>query len=238
MKASVRALIPSLALTTLSALGGLLIWDQLPEIMPVHFDIHGTADGHAPKAVAIFALPAVSLLVTLFISLIVHAEPTLQRDQDGPPSVAKLMSAISLLLLGLQAGILLTALYPESLLMNMLLVLSMGLFMIVFGLAMRRLPMNPWIGFRYPWNRNNRAVWRRTHDLYYRWFIVFGVMSIAAAFIAPLPVISLSLLLFSFLIPAVISYRFAKQGPPQREGGHRRHGRRPYRGPRPPQRSE
>lgn len=237
MKFFFRSSIPALALTALSALAALLFWEQLPERLPIHFNIYGEPDRMAAKEIALFIMPAASLIVTLLMSAIARLDPALARDADGAPSVATFLAAVALLFLGIQAGILLTALYPESLLMGPMLLFAMGAFMIVLGLAMRRLPMNRWFGFRFPWNRDNRAVWRRTHDLYYRWMVVFGTLAIVAGFVWPLPAVSLALLALALLIPGVIAYRFARRGPPREGGGggSRRGGRRRGgRGRRPP----
>ncbi|MBX3019339.1 MAG: DUF1648 domain-containing protein [Bdellovibrionaceae bacterium] len=235
MKALLRPSIPALLLTVLSFALPLLFWKQMPEQVPIHFDIQGQADREAPKAVGLFILPGLSLFLIVLMSFFAKLDPALMRDPDGPPSLGKFLGAIGILLLGIQAGLILTSVYPDRLLMNEMLFISMGLFMIVFGLSMRHMPMNPWIGFRYPWNYQNRAVWRRTHDLYYRWMIVFGVLSLVFAFVMPIPPVSLALLLLAIVVPAIISYRFSRQGPPSpRDGPHRRGRRRGGQRPRAP----
>ena len=36
---------------------GLCLWNILPDVIPIHWDINGNPDGFAGKAVAVFALP-------------------------------------------------------------------------------------------------------------------------------------------------------------------------------------
>lgn len=47
----------------LSMLFGLALWNELPEVMAIHFNVYGVADGFAPKAFVVFGLP---LLMAVF----------------------------------------------------------------------------------------------------------------------------------------------------------------------------
>ena len=55
-------LITSLA-TLLPIPAGLLLWNQFPETMAVHFGIAGQADGYASPATAVFVLPLIMLAI-------------------------------------------------------------------------------------------------------------------------------------------------------------------------------
>lgn len=41
---------------------GLLLWDKLPDIMPIHFDVNGNADNFASKEFAVLGLPVLMVL--------------------------------------------------------------------------------------------------------------------------------------------------------------------------------
>ena len=45
---------------------GLLIWDKLPDIMPIHFDINNNPDNFASKGFVVFGLPALMVLLQGF----------------------------------------------------------------------------------------------------------------------------------------------------------------------------
>lgn len=42
---------------------GLLIWDRLPDLMPVHFDINGNPDNFSTKEFAVIGLPLIMVLL-------------------------------------------------------------------------------------------------------------------------------------------------------------------------------
>ena len=41
---------------------GLLLWDKLPDIMPIHFDVNGNADNFASKEFTVLGLPVLMVL--------------------------------------------------------------------------------------------------------------------------------------------------------------------------------
>ena len=47
----------------LPILAGVLLWDQLSPQIPIHWNLKGAVDGMVPKAVAVFGLPAVMLVL-------------------------------------------------------------------------------------------------------------------------------------------------------------------------------
>ena len=53
----------------LPVLFGLLMWDNLPDIMTTHWGADGTADGFSGKVFAVFGLPCVLLAVHLICLL-------------------------------------------------------------------------------------------------------------------------------------------------------------------------
>ena len=52
---SLVCLIPSLA--------GLAIWNKLPDLVPIHFDIYNNPDNYAPKWFAVFGLPLLMVVL-------------------------------------------------------------------------------------------------------------------------------------------------------------------------------
>lgn len=45
---------------------GIALWNQLPDTMPIHFNIHNEADGWASKPFVVFGLPLVMLALQFF----------------------------------------------------------------------------------------------------------------------------------------------------------------------------
>lgn len=52
-----------MVLCLLPAVAFFLVYDRLPDQVPVHFDITGQADGFLPKTVAVFGIPALFMVI-------------------------------------------------------------------------------------------------------------------------------------------------------------------------------
>ena len=54
---------------------GLMIWSQLPNQIPIHFNIADQADNFQPKPLVVFGLPILLLLVHLFVIFMIGRDP-------------------------------------------------------------------------------------------------------------------------------------------------------------------
>jgi hypothetical protein len=45
---------------------GLSLWEKLPDVMAIHFNVYGEADNYASKAFVVFGLPVIMVLVQWF----------------------------------------------------------------------------------------------------------------------------------------------------------------------------
>ena len=54
----------------LSVLPGVIMWNSLPESVPIHFNINNEPDNFAPKAVAVLLIPFLMLAVQIFVCVI------------------------------------------------------------------------------------------------------------------------------------------------------------------------
>lgn len=75
MKAKVlnERLLVSSILCVLPIVIGLLMYDQIPETMPIHWDSQGNANGFMPKNIGTWAVPLFLLAIHLIVSLGVAA---------------------------------------------------------------------------------------------------------------------------------------------------------------------
>ena len=64
-----KMIVITCVVTLLPILFGLSVWNQLPEQIAIHFDIHNQPDNYASKAFAVFALPAIMVAFQIFCCL-------------------------------------------------------------------------------------------------------------------------------------------------------------------------
>lgn len=93
----------------LPILPGIFLWNELPDTIAIHFNIHGEADGFAPKGFAVFALPALMVVLQLISCVICDVNAHRYGDRKKFVLVTKwivpcLTVALQVLTLGYALG--------------------------------------------------------------------------------------------------------------------------------------
>lgn len=156
----------SVALLVVAAtlVGSAWVYGRLPEQVPIHWNIHGVADGYGSRAVGAFLLPAVLLGLLGLFAVIPWASPASFR----PDASRTAYGTIVVVALGMLAFVHALALraslgYPTDIarLAPAVVLLGLGLMGNVFG----RVQRNYFVGIRVPWTLASERVWNETHRL-------------------------------------------------------------------------
>ena len=144
--------------------GSSLVHGQLPERVPTHWNLRGEVDGHGPRAVAAFLLPAILIgLLGLFAVLPKIAPARFTLDEFGPTYRAIVLIALGMLSY-VQVFTLLGGLGYRFNMTRMIvagMLLGLGLMGNYFGKVRR----NFFVGVRVPWTLASERVWNETHRL-------------------------------------------------------------------------
>jgi len=180
-----------------------LLWDKLPERLPIHWNYRGEIDGYAGKAFGTLFLPAVSVVLAGLLGFLPRLDPKCRNyDAETKASVAGVFRtcrlAMSLFLTMLSLATLAVALQvPVNI--SRLVVGGLGGLLMVMGNSMGRLRPNYFAGFRTPWSLESRTVWLKTHRLGGWLMLGCGVLLLLECPWLPVPV-----LVFAALIPVVV----------------------------------
>jgi uncharacterized membrane protein len=167
------------ALVALAALVGALAYPAAPETVPIHWNAAGAPDGYAPKAVGLFFVPALAAFVLGLLRLVFRADP---RTEGEPEGAGALLVVVAGFLAYLQVVVALAALGRiES--MNRFLFPGLGALFVGVGVWLPRVEPNWFAGIRTPWTMESDTVWRRTHRVTGRLFVLAGVLTAAGAFV-------------------------------------------------------
>jgi uncharacterized membrane protein len=141
-----------------------VLYAQLPEKIPIHWNIEGKIDGYGNKQWALFLSPGIILgLLGLFMAL-----PWLSPKQFSLESFAATYGFIIVVVLATTAyihGLTLWAAVAGQ--VDITRAMLAGL-MIMFGLmgnVMGKVRRNFWVGVRTPWTLASDRVWNDTHRL-------------------------------------------------------------------------
>ena len=147
-------------LILLPTLVGCVLWFQLPEKMPTHFNLLGQADGYDHKMFAIFGLPALMLLMHWLILFLMIKDP---KSSNISSKIQLLIYWIIPFVSCLSMISTYGASLGYSMMSGILAQIFMGVVMIVIGNYLPKTRRNYIIGIRLPWTLENDEDWSKTH---------------------------------------------------------------------------
>lgn len=183
------------------------MWNDLPERVPVHFNLKGEADGWAGKTAMIFIVLGTTALLNLILLAVPYIDPKRKLTYMGS-KYHQLRFILVIFMTALTMFIIHNALNPDTLRLNVLFILIGGLF-IALGNYFQAVKPNYFIGIRTPWTLESEQVWRKTHRLGGILWIVGGVLLIALAFLPESglqQVLYIAVVALTVLIPVAYSF--------------------------------
>lgn len=200
----------ALILVAIALLLGTVVYSQLPQQMPIHWNINGDIDGRMAKPFGVFLLPLCALLTVLIFELIVRFSPKGYRV-DGFTHVVGIIQNVTIaFLLVIYLSQILIALGYDISMERVVLLGVAGLFLLL-GNYMGKLRMNFFIGIRTPWTLANEEVWDRTHRVG-GWSFVFGGVAILASVLFSAPTGWLvAIIIATSLVPVAYSFWLYKR---------------------------
>ena len=139
---------------------GLLLWNQLPESIPSHWNAAGEIDGWSSKALTVFGLPLLMLGLQWLCLLGTAADP---KKENHPEKILQLVfwiiPVISVVLFIVTYAVALGKEVRVEVVMPVL----VGLVLTITGNYLPKCKQNYTIGIKIPWTLNNEENWNRTH---------------------------------------------------------------------------
>jgi uncharacterized membrane protein len=190
-----------------------IIWNSLPDIVPVHFNLNFKPDKMGSKDNTVLLtgiLSGVSILVYLLLSNLRRFDP---KQRNLPPSSAFIRIAIVVaVFLTLLNFLILIAVKEKVEVMGRLLFPLLGLMIAFLGNYMVNIKPNYFAGFRLPWTLSSNNNWRKTHQFGGKlWFWGGLVTAVTCLFIPGSAIIFFIMMAVIIIIPVVYSYRVFKQ---------------------------
>ena len=181
---------------------GFLLWNRLPDQIPIHWNAQGEVDGYGSKLFTVLTMPLFLLAIHWLCTLITCADPKLKQVEGKPLTLVLWICPItSLLVLTL---VYITAMgYPIS--VEIIMPLVMGALFVVVGNYMPKCKQNFTIGIKLPWTLHDEENWYKTHRFAGILWVAGGVLIMATSFLGSIwP--SLIVTLAMAFAPMVYSY--------------------------------
>lgn len=184
------------------------LWNDLPDVVPTHFNMQGEADDWGPKWVNAIMFPAIGLATYLSLIFLPFIDPK-KRIESRQKPIAAIRIMLSFFMVGLYAFIMAKSMGSE-LEIGIYVNIAVGLLILVLGNYMSSLKQNYFIGVKTPWTLENEEVWKRTHRITAKIWTVGGLLLVMIPFLIGNQIIYWSIfgVLISLLVlyPVIYSY--------------------------------
>lgn len=189
--------------TILPILIGFLIWDKLPDKIPVHFDINGIPDRYDNKLKAIIEGPLIFLLLHLFTIFAINKTP--KNNNIG--SKMKILSYLFAPVMSISMAVL-TYLFITGFNFNItnLIMILVSIIIIIIGNYLPKCKQNYVVGIKLPWTLDDEENWYKTHRFAGKIYVFIGIVSLLANLFFKNNSIFIILVLLSTFIIIFYSY--------------------------------
>lgn len=182
-------------------------YQNFPEIVPIHWNVAGQADGFGSRAFGAFMMPVLLIAMYFLFELLPKIDPRKERYVEFTKVYSIIKTVIMLVLFGAYVISGLNSLgfvVPVEFWIPFMI----GLMFIVIGNYFGKIRNNYFVGIKTPWTLSNEEVWNKTHRLGGKLFILAGVVMLFMGFIPVFMRLSLLLIVIAVaaVLPIVYSY--------------------------------
>ena len=174
---------------------GLLLWNQLPDVIATHFGSGNVPNGWSSKPFAVLGLPLILLVLHIFTFFMMSSDPKRKNIDDKFFKwilwIVPVVSCVTCLscyaiALGMDVNI------------GSVVYILVGVLFIVIGNYMHKVKQNYTVGIRIPWTLHSEENWNQTHKMASWLWIISGVVFVMNS------VLQLTWLLFVVIIVSVV----------------------------------
>ncbi len=196
---------------------GIYLYPQLPEQMPMHWNIKGEVDSYGDKLFGTFLLPTLNLFLFAMFIILPKIDPRKENYQKftGPYKIIRHTMHLFFILVffvTMYQSLKTTEDGIKFLEIDFIIPFTVSILIIVLGNYLGKIKDNFFVGVKTPWTLSSKEVWYKTHRLTSKLFVLSGILGIIGSLIGGyLSFILLTIpVLISSIIAIVYSY-FAYQ---------------------------
>ncbi|WP_452221894.1 SdpI family protein [Lacinutrix salivirga] len=183
------------------------LWNDLPETVPIHWNEKGEIDGYGSK-ITLWLIPILlPLLVFILFSIIPKIDPKGQIKKMG--NKYGLVKFLLTTFMSVLAIFIIYSSKSQSLTNPKIILLFIGFLYLILGNYMKTFKPNYFVGVRTPWTLENETVWKATHKMAGKLWLIGGLSIIILSMVLSTESIFTVFIVITIIIaviPIVYSY--------------------------------
>lgn len=208
IKKNLKVLIITSLVILLPILVGVILWNQLPERIPSHWNMAGEIDDWSSKTFAVFGMPLILLAFQWLCACATSADPKKKNHSD---KILHLVFWIIPVLNIVLSVFTYSAAMGKNVPIEMLMPILFGVMFIAIGNYLPKCRQNYTIGIKIPWTLNSEENWNRTHRLTGWVWVIGGLVVMVSGFFVGFWLF-LAVTLVMVLVPFIYSYILHRKG--------------------------
>lgn len=208
IKKNLKVLLITSVVILLPIVAGLILWNQLPEQIPFHWNAAGEVDGWSGKSFAVFGMPLILLAFQWLCVVATSADP--KKAHHSEKILHLVFWIIPVLSAVLHVLTYATALGKEVR-MEVVMPVLVGLILAIIGNYLPKCKQNYTIGIKIPWTLNSEENWNKTHRFAGRLWVVCGLVIMLSGFFGGVWVFLVAVFPMVFA-PFIYSYALHRKG--------------------------
>ena len=190
-----------LSIIALPILYLIYLWNEIPQKVPMHFDINGNVDryGNKSELIIITLLP---LLIYGILMLIPKLDPKKQIEKMGN-KYNSLAFVIVLFMSILAIYMIYTSVNSASISSNFIYIMVGGLF-VLLGNYFKTIKPNYFVGIRTPWTLESEEVWIKTHKMSGYLWVTGGILIIVCALLFSAKITFYAVMSITLLLTVIV----------------------------------
>ena len=208
IRKNLKVLILTSVVILLPILAGVILWNQLPEQIPTHWNFAGEIDGWSSKPFAVFGLPLILLAMHWLCIAGTFADP---KKNNHPTKILHLVLWIVPVVSALLSALTYAAAMGNEVRMEVVMPVFIGLVLAIVGNYLPKCKQNYTIGIKIPWTLNSEENWNKTHRFAGRLWVVCGLVIMLTGFFGGFWIF-FGFVLLMVLAPFIYSYVLHHKG--------------------------
>lgn len=208
IKKNLKTLIITSVIILLPVLVGIILWDRLPDQMPMHWNTNGDVDSWGSKLFAVAGMPLILLAFQWLCAIVTGFDP--KKEKHSQKILTLVLWIIPVITVVLSAFMYASAL-GQQVNAPLLMPILMGVLFMAVGNYMPKCEQNYTIGIKISWTLNSEENWNRTHRFAGRIWVVCGFLMILTAFLESFWIL-LGMAFAMALAPVIYSYMLYRKG--------------------------